>query len=76
MLDEQWDSGSRTLSGTSAVVAEDPYILTVHLPGSFRIEAAEVDGNKIAYENRGEIATVRWTAGETTPVDWSIRFAN
>ena len=30
--DERWDAGSKTLSGKSAVVAGDPYVLTVHLP--------------------------------------------
>ena len=39
LLDERWDAGSKTLSGKSAVVSGDAYVLTVHLPDGFRLVA-------------------------------------
>jgi alpha-galactosidase len=75
LLDERWDAGSRTLSGTSAVVAGDPYVLTVHLPDGFRLVNAEVRGAKVEIANRQAIATVRSVPSATQIVEWKLVFA-
>ncbi len=47
VLEEKWDTGKRTLSGVSLVVADDPYELRVIVPGkgaSWHVAAATVEG--------------------------------
>jgi hypothetical protein len=72
LLDERWDAESKTLSGRSAVVAGDPYVLTVHLPKGYRIEAAEVDGGKAEVVTRGETVAVRFVPPATKTVQWKV----
>ena len=76
LLDEQWDAGRKTLLGRSAVVAGDPYVLTVHLPSGFRVKTAEVGGEKAGFANEKDVATVRIVPKTTTAVDWQITFAD
>jgi hypothetical protein len=75
LLDEKWDSASRTLSGRSAVVKGDPYIMTVHLPNGFRVEGAEVSGEKAVCASDEETATVRTIPSASETVNWRIEFA-
>jgi len=58
LLDERWDSGSNVLSGKSDVVVADPYVMTVHLPEGFRLENAEVGGEKVELANQKGTAAV------------------
>jgi hypothetical protein len=75
LLDERWDTGSKTLSGKSAVVASDPYVLTVHLPEGFRLKDAEVGGEKVEIAHHKETATVRIVPSATKTVEWKMTFA-
>jgi hypothetical protein len=75
LLDERWDDGSKTLSGRSAVVASDPYVLTVHLPEGFRLKGAEVGGEKVEIAHHKETATVRIVPSATKTVEWKMTFA-
>jgi hypothetical protein len=75
LQDEHWDAGSKTLSGRSAVVSGDPYVLTVHLPKGFRLTGAEVGGEKLEIANQAETATVRIVPAATKTVEWKIDFA-
>ena len=75
LLEERWDAGNKSLFGKSAVVVGDPYVLTVHLPGAFRIQSAEFGGEKVVFADRNEIATVRITPSATKSIAWTIRFA-
>jgi hypothetical protein len=74
LLDERWDAETRTLSGRSAVVAGDPYVLTVHLPGASRIQSAEFGGEKVEFANGPEVGTVRIKPSTTGTVAWKVRF--
>ena len=74
LLDEKWDGGGKTLSGTSSVVVGDPYVLTVHLPDGFRVESAQVGGEKVQVVSQGETATVNVVPSATKTVDWTIKF--
>ena len=71
---EKWDKASNTLTGTSAVIAGDPYVLTVHLPAGFKLKAAAATGEKVEVANQQETATVRIVPSATKTVEWSIRF--
>jgi len=75
LLDVQWDGDAGVLSGRSAVVAGDPYVLTVHVPTGFRLGRARVDGKDAALANQAETATVRVTASATTTVEWTMTFS-
>ncbi|KPK48513.1 MAG: hypothetical protein AMK72_06755 [Planctomycetes bacterium SM23_25] len=75
LLDERWDDGKKILSGKSAVVGGDPYVLTVHLPAGFRLAGAEVAGEKAEIANQEETATVRTVPAATKTVEWRMTFA-
>jgi hypothetical protein len=74
LLDESWNARRKTLSGKSAVVSGDPYVLTVHLPLGFRLTSAEVSGEKAEIANGQETATVRIVPTATRPVEWKMTF--
>ncbi len=71
---EKWDPKGNVLSGKSAVIVGDPYVMTIHLPEGFRLKSAEISGEKVAIENQKEIATVRIIPSATKTVDWKIKF--
>ena len=75
LLIEKWDAGSKTLTGKSEVVADDPYVLTVHLPDGFRLKSAEVSGEKAEMANQKATATVRVVPSGTKTVEWKMTFA-
>jgi hypothetical protein len=64
--------------GTSGLVCDevagDPYVLTVHLPQGFRLESAEVGGEKAEVGNQQETATVRIVPSATKTVEWKLAF--
>jgi len=74
LLDENWDPASKTLSGRSAVVAGDPYVLTIHVPDGYRLAAGSVDGEKVETASQKETATVRIVPSATKTVDWKVTF--
>ena len=75
LMDEHWDQASNTLSGTSAVVSGDPYVLTVHLPSGFRLASAEAGGQKVETGNQKETSTVRFVPSVTKTIGWKMKFA-
>jgi len=76
LLDEKWDAKRNVLSGRSAVVIGDPYVLTVHVPEGFRLKNADVGGRKIEAAGQKETATVRVVPSATKTVDWQITFTS
>ncbi len=74
LLKERWDADSKTLSGKSTVVVGDPYVLTLHLPQGYRLQNAEIGGEKAEIANHAETATVRIVPFATKSVDWRIKF--
>jgi len=74
LLDERWDGERNVLLGKSAVVIGDPYVLTVHLAEGFRLQSAEVDGEKVECENQEETATVRIIPSASKTVEWEMTF--
>jgi len=75
LLDERWDTDAKVLSGKSAVVVGDPYVLTIHLPEGYRLKAAEVSGEKAEFENRKQTASVAIVPPATKAVEWKMTFA-
>ncbi len=74
LLDEGWDGGGNVLSGKSAVVVGDPYVMTIHLPEGFRLENAEASGENVEFASQKETATVRIVPSATKTVEWKITF--
>jgi len=72
LLDEKWDAGRKTLSGKSAVVAGDPYVLTVHLPQNNRIKSVQFGGEKVEIKHQEPTATVRIVPSATATLQWEI----
>jgi len=70
----KWAGDSKTLSGASKVVVEDPYVLTIHVPDGFRLATARVNGLNAEMENRKNIATVRVVPRKTGTVNWRLTF--
>jgi len=75
LLDVKWDGGGKVLSGKSAVVVGDPYVLTAHLPEGYRLKTTKVSGEKVKIANRKETATVRIIPSATKTVEWKMTFA-
>jgi hypothetical protein len=74
LLDERWDKDAYILSGQSAVVGGDPYLLTVHLPRGFHLGNAEVSGQKAEMANHNGTASVRIMPTATQTVKWKLKF--
>jgi hypothetical protein len=63
-----------TLSGRSRVVAEDRYVLTLHLPDGYTIGSARFEGVEAEITRDGPIARVAFLPTTTDSVGWSIQF--
>jgi len=74
LSDVKWDAPAKTLSGRSAVVVGDPYVLTVHLPAGFQLETAAVGGQPAEIASQGETATLRTVPSTTGTVEWKMMF--
>jgi hypothetical protein len=70
----KWDDAGKTLSGKSAVVRGDPYVLTVHLPNGFKLGSAEAGGQKAEATHQNETAAVRIVPAATGTIQWTLRF--
>ena len=74
LIDEKWDKATNILSGESAVVGGDPYVLTIHLPVGFKLKSAEVGGEKVESTSQGEIVAVRIVPSASKTVEWKVAF--
>jgi hypothetical protein len=74
LLDERWDAATKTLSGKSAVISGDAYVMTVHLPPGFKLQSAEASGEKVEIANQTESATAHVVPTATKTVEWKMMF--
>ncbi len=74
LFDVRWDGKTRTLSGRSAVVVGDAYLLTVQVPAGFQLASAECAGGRVEAASHGETATVKIVPNATKTVEWRIKF--
>ena len=74
---ETWNAAKKTLSGTSKVVAGDPYDLRI-VPGgkAWKVESAEASagGARIEVVSEGKVIRVRMQSPKTHEVRWSVKF--
>jgi hypothetical protein len=71
----KWNDRNKTLSGSSSVVKDDPYIMTIYVLEGFRLKAAEADREDVGTENLSHAVIVRMTPSATRTVKWRIAFA-
>ena len=76
LSDVTWDAKRNVLSGKSAVVTGDPYVLSVHVPAGYRLKSAEVGEEKVEARVEAPLASVRIVPSATKVVAWRIGFAN
>jgi hypothetical protein len=74
LQDVKWDAEANTLSGRSAVIENDPYVLTLSVPTGFKLAGAEVCGEKPEAQSQTETATVRIVPSVTKMIDWTVTF--
>ncbi len=67
VLKEQWSG--RTLSGTSEVIANDPYELRIRVPAGWKLEKASAP----ATESDG-LVRMRLLSDKTKNMDWNVTF--
>jgi len=75
LLAEAWKPNDNVLTGRSAVVEADPYVLTVHVPDGYRLKSARFGGKDAEIERRAETATVAIVPSATEELDWTITFS-
>lgn len=80
ILKENWDPGKGTLSGTSRLVANDPYELRIVVSAaekSWKLASFKVGSGRARVESmsqNGPMVRIRIVAGEGGDVDWTARF--
>lgn len=76
LVTEQW-KGS-TLSGTSRVIANDPYEIRVVAPASFNVKTAQVvgapSGTTIKFEQQGTEVRATIQSAKTAEISWTLSF--
>ena len=75
LLDVKWNYHNKTLSGSSSVVKEDPYIMTIYVPEGLCVKTVEAKDEDVETENLNRTAIVRMTPSVTRTVSWRIAFA-
>lgn len=78
VLNENWNAKDKTLTGTSEVVAGDPYEMRIICPPGFELESISVweamcEVDSIEQSDDG-LARVRLMPKNTGPLDWSVRY--
>ncbi|MFO8026964.1 MAG: alpha-galactosidase [Opitutales bacterium] len=69
-----WEDDGHSLVGRSRVVAEDRYVLSLHLPQAYSIRSATFDGKDAEITREGSIARIAFLPPATDSVGWSIQF--
>ncbi|MCX6878111.1 MAG: hypothetical protein NTW21_30505 [Verrucomicrobia bacterium] len=72
--DVTWNASTRTLSGRSRVVIDDPYELAIHVPAPFVSREATMAGAAAPIRTEGTVARIAYTPSATTNIDWSVKF--
>lgn len=74
LLGLKWDAAGKTLSGTSKVVAGDPYVLTLNVPFGYKPLEAEVEGEDVEMDVQTETAAAKFVPSATKEVAWKVTF--
>jgi len=70
----KWDDKTKTLSGTSAVVKNDPYSLYIYAPKGYVLKGVTAENEQTTNTNENSLYTVSFTSVENKYVDWKVSF--
>jgi len=76
VLDLVWDDATRTLSGISKVVQDDPYELRVFVPEGYVFDEAEAGDLTVEAKMDGPVLLVDFAAPASRDVAWQVRLAD
>jgi len=74
LLDEKWDETRGVLSGRSAVVQEDPYVLTIYVPPGYHLKRAVVEGYTPTVKETPPLLSVGIIPRKTETFHWEFHF--
>jgi hypothetical protein len=74
LLEATWNATTKTLSGRSAVVQDDPYVITFYVPEGCKLRHAGVAGKDAATKQEGRWLTICFTPQATRPISWNLDF--
>lgn len=69
-----WNGAARTLSGTSTVVANDPYMITLYLPTGATLVSATFGSSPATLGTNNGAATMAYTPAANGTVNWTATF--
>jgi hypothetical protein len=75
IMDLKWEDATRTLSGVSRVVQDDPYELRVFLPEGYALAEAQAAHLTVETKTDEPLLLARFTSPASQDVAWRIRFA-
>jgi hypothetical protein len=75
LSDVQWNAPTKTLSGTSKVVMNDPYKITIYLPNTYALTGADFGTTPATTGTDNGAATIAYTPAANGTVNWSARFS-
>ena len=75
VIDLAWADATRTLSGVSKVVQDDPYELRIFVPEGYALAEAEAGDLTVQTETNGSLLLVDFTGPASQDVAWRVRFA-
>ena len=69
-----WHPAARRLTGTSRVVAADPYQLRLYVPDGYQLSAAKAGDLKLRTARQGPLLTLDLTPNAHGTLDWHLAF--
>ena len=67
-----WDDSAQTLSGVCKVIKDNPYDLSIHVPGEFRpVRVFGAEGDEYGHN---EIFRLKFSSTETKEIPWQVGF--
>ncbi len=73
LIDVEWN-GKDQLSGSSRVITDNEYTITLHVPDGFKVTNVKITGLTQKIQIDGRLAKLRFTPRSTGTVQWAIQF--
>ncbi len=74
LSNEKWDAATNTLSGTSRVVANDPYELRIYAPKNYIFDKADAGDATIEQTPDGQLLRLVLKLDTNCVISWSVCF--
>lgn len=67
-----WENN--TLQGSSQVVIDDNYVITLYVPNGFKLSSAKINGKKSLAEQNENVLKISYLPNKTELVNWEVTF--